>query len=315
MGLKAIFQKQGGMKLIKQYLRSGVFFTAAAQFLMLGKSRTALEILRLSAELKAKQKLQRQFKGHLEEFASQYDDSLPHEQSNKVFICWFQGIENAPSIVKKCYASIKENLTDREVILIDAHNMTDYVNLPDYIVDKWKKGIISNTHFSDLLRMELLIKYGGLWIDSTVLCTAKREDIPDYYFDSDLFLFQCLKPGRDGHSGIASNWFICAKSNNKILMATRYLCYEYWKKYNYLVDYFFSEFFMDLVLEYYKEDWNRIVPKDNATPHILLLRLFEPFDETMWKRIKEQTPFHKMSYKFTEEQSNLSGTYYDKLFR
>lgn len=315
MGLKAIFQKQGGMKLVRQYLRSGVFFTAAAQFLLLGKSRTALEILRLSAELKAKQKLQRQFKGHLEEFASQYDDSLPHEQSNKVFICWFQGIENAPSIVKKCYASVKENLTDREVILIDADNMTDYVNLPDYIVDKWKKGIISNTHFSDLLRMELLIKYGGLWIDSTVLCTAKREDIPDYYFDSDLFLFQCLKPGRDGHSGIASNWFICAKSNNKILMATRYLCYEYWKKYNYLVDYFFSEFFMDIVLEYYKEDWNRIVPKDNATPHILLLRLFEPFDEAMWKGIKEQTPFHKMSYKFTEEQSNLSGTYYDKLFR
>lgn len=315
MGLKAIFQKQGGMKLLKQYMRSGVFGTAVAQFLLLGKSRTALEILRLSVELKAKKKLKRRFYHDLIDFANQYDEALPHEQSNKVFICWFQGIEHAPSIVKKCVASIQENLTDRDVILIDADNMADYVTLPDYIIEKWKKGIISNTHFSDLLRMELLIQYGGLWIDATVFCTAKREDIPDFYFDSDLFLFQCLKPGRDGHSGIASNWFICAKSNNKILMATRHLCYRYWKKYNYLIDYFFSEFFMDLVLEYYQEDWKQIVPKDNATPHILLLRLFEPFDENMWNRIRQQTPFHKMSYKFSEEQAAISGTYYDRLFR
>lgn len=314
MGLKAVFQKQGGMKLIKQYLRSGVFFTAASQFLLLGKSRTALEILRLSAELKAKQKLQRKFKDCLDVFNQQYDESLPHVQSNKVFVCWFQGMENAPSIVKKCYASLKENLTDREIILIDRNNMADYVTFPDYIIEKWEKGIISNTHFSDLLRMELLIRYGGLWIDATVFCTAKREQIPDFYFDSDLFLFQCLKPGRDGHSGIASNWFICAKSNNKILMATRHLCYEYWKKYDYLVDYFFSEFFMDMVLEYYPKDWQEIVPKDNATPHILLLRMFETYDEKMWYAIKEQTPFHKLSYKYTEEQSNLKGTYFDRLF-
>ncbi|MGN0437449.1 MAG: capsular polysaccharide synthesis protein [Lachnospiraceae bacterium] len=315
MGLKAVFQKQGGMNLIKQYLRSGVFFTAISQFILLGKSRTALEILRLSVELKAKQKLQKQFKKSLEEFANQYDETLPHEKSNKVFICWFQGIENAPAIVKKCYASIKENLTDREIILIDKNNMLDYVSFPDYIIEKWEKGIISNTHFSDLLRLELLIKYGGLWIDATVFCTAKREDIPDFYFDSDLFLFQCLKPGRDGHSGIASNWFICAKSNNKILMATKHLCYAYWKKYNYLIDYFFSEFFMDMVLEYYSEDWLHIVPKDNATPHILLLRMFEKYDEAMWQEIKKQTPFHKLSYKYTEEQSSLKGTYFQQLFQ
>ena len=32
-------------------------------------------------------------------------------------------------------------------------------------------GQITKTHLSDLLRLELLIRYGGTWIDATVFCT------------------------------------------------------------------------------------------------------------------------------------------------
>ena len=38
-------------------------------------------------------------------------------------------------------------------------------------MEKHKNNIIDNTHFSDLLRLELLIKYGGTWIDASVLIT------------------------------------------------------------------------------------------------------------------------------------------------
>lgn len=77
---------------------------------------------------------------------------------------------------------------------------------------------------TDLLRLKLLINYGGLWLDATVLCTGKASD---YFFSSDLFFFQCLKHGRDGHASYISSWFMSAKTNNKILIAIRELCYEY----------------------------------------------------------------------------------------
>ena len=48
--------------------------------------------------------------------------------------------------------------------------------MPEYIVKKWEKGRIPAALFSDLLRLELLIKYGGTWIDSTVLCTGVNEN-------------------------------------------------------------------------------------------------------------------------------------------
>ena len=55
--LLKIFKKQGGLKLIKQYWMGGALFTAVGEFVLLGKSRTALEILRLSSTLKTKTKV------------------------------------------------------------------------------------------------------------------------------------------------------------------------------------------------------------------------------------------------------------------
>ena len=168
---------------------------------------------------------------------------------------------------------------------------------------------------TDLLRLELLIRYGGMWVDATVLCTGKSEDIPEYYFNSELFFYQCLKPGRDGHCSYISSWLMSAKTNNKILMATRYLCYQYWKENDMMWDYFLLHDFMSIVLDYYPNDWNNIVPRDNATPHELLLRLFQPYDDRIWNAIKEQTPFHKLTYKFEDTQKEKEDTYYSVLIR
>ena len=216
-------------------------------------------------------------------------------------------MENAPELVQKCYNSVVNNNPNSEVIVITSENMSQYVTFPDYIIDKWKKGIITHTHMTDLMRLELLINYGGLWLDATVLCTGKA---PDYFYNSELFFYQCLKPGRDGHGNFISSWLINAKTNNKILMATRELCYEYWKDNNSMWDYFLFHDFMSIVLEKYSIDLGKIIPRDNATPHILLLRLFDFYDEKMWNAIKEQTQFHKLTYKFSENDKEKKGTYY-----
>lgn len=317
MNLKQVFEKQGGVNLIKQYLQNGSFFTAVSQFLLLGRSRTALEILRLSVNLRVKQKLEKKYRSELEKFDQNWidnniDQSLEHRKSKKVWVCWFQGLEDAPNIVKKCYNSLKINMPDKDITLITEDNMMEYVKFPQYILDKWKNGNITHTHMTDLLRLELLINYGGMWVDATVYCSD--SNIPNYIFDSELFFFQCLKPGRDGHSSYISSWLISAKSNNKLLMACRDLCYKYWEQNEKMVDYFLLHDFMAIVLDYYEEDWKRVVPRDNATPHILLLRLFDQYDESVWNAVRNQSCFHKMTYKFSEEQTKIKGTYYDRLF-
>lgn len=315
MSLKETFKKQGGLTLLKQYCNGGALFTAAVELLLLGKSKKALEILRLSAQYKIKKNLEKRYIKEIWQFLNDFKDDLPHKVSNKVWVCWFQGIHNAPELVKKCYQSLKDNLTDREIILITSDNMCDYVDFPDFILEKWNCGQITHTHMTDLLRLELLIKYGGMWIDSTVFCTSKRKDIPDYFFNSELFLYQILKPGRDGQAQPVSSWLISAKTNNKILLMARYLCYEYWKRNTNLVDYFLFHDFVVISLEYNEEEWNKIIPRDSAAPHCLLLRLFDEYNEEMWNAIKAQTPFHKLTYKFNDEATKKKKTYYTVLIK
>lgn len=306
-----IFKRQGGMKLIKQYWKSGVLLTAIVQFLFLGKSRTSLEILREITTLKTKKKLEKKYRKDLAEINRKYDSSLPHINCKKIWICWLQGMENAPEIVKACYKSIKRNIVDREIVLITEKNYREYIEFPVIIQKKIDRGIINITHMTDLLRLELLIKYGGTWIDATVLCTS--GDIPEYMLDSDLFMFQCLKPGRDGHATVISSWFITATTNNRFLIYTRELLYNYWSRNNHLIDYFLLHIFFQLCIDLYPEEWMNVVPVCNSMPHILLLRLFEKYDENVWEAVCHMTPFHKLTYKFSEEEMKQNTSFYKKI--
>lgn len=313
MNLREVLKKQGGIDFVRQLLESRTLITAIGEFVLLGKEKKALEILRLAIQYKTKKNLEKKYKYQIQMFDKNLNDELEHKQSNKVWVCWFQGMDQAPPIVKRCFQSLEENLKDKEIILITKENMDEYVKFPDYIIEKWEKGQITNTHMTDLLRLELLINYGGMWIDSTVMCTRETKDIPDYYFNSDLFLYQTLKPGRDGQAQLISSWLISAKTHNRILIMTRELCYEYWKKNTRLQDYFLFHDFFSIALEHNRKDWNAIIPKDNASSHIILLRLFEQYDEKIWNAAMEQTPFHKLTYKFDKEQAAQENTFYKKI--
>ena len=88
----------------------------------------------------------------------------------------------------------------------------------------------------------------------------------------------------------------------------------YWKENTKLVHYYLFHMFFQMVIEAYPDEWNKVVPFSNATPHILLLRLFEEYDETIANAVKEMTSFHKLTYKFEESDTTIKNTFYQVLF-
>lgn len=304
-----LFVKFDGKELLCEYVKTGFIFRLPFQLLASGISKKGLEILRLSAQLQLYKYIKKKYSAFVDEI--DFDHELIHEHSNKVWVCWFQGLnKETPTVVKRCIQSMYEKLHNKEVILLTDENFLEYVSMPDYILKKYKEGIISKTHMTDLLRLELLIKYGGTWIDATVLCT---DEIPSYILESDLFLFQNLKPGRDGDAVALSSWFIAAKSHNKILMCTQKLIYEYWKRNKGLIDYFLIHNFLRISLERFPEEEAKIIKFPNSTPHILLLDMFEPFDNNKWNAIKQMSPIHKLAYKRSKEEMRKNGTFYDEI--
>ena len=310
----AIFRKVGGKNVLRQYLRNHVLLFALTQTLLNGLDRKGLELVRNCVDYKIYKKLRRKFRKFIANYVSTHPQEDCVQKPNPViWTSWLQGMENAPEVVQKCYDSVCRHITDRPIIVITEDNFRDYVSFPDYILEKYEKGIITKVHFSDLLRIELLATYGGTWLDSTVFCS----DTPfqPYVLDSELFMYQIMKPGLNGQTRAISSWLMTAHAGNPVIMLTRALLHEYWKTRNCLVEYFLLHEFIQMSLEAYPHVWNKVVPMSNSTPHILLRRLFQPYDENVWEGVRRQTSFHKLSYKFTPEEAQRTGTYYDVILR
>lgn len=306
-----LFKKVGGINMLRQYARARVLTFTLVQTLLNGFSKKSLEIVRQASENRYLCKLRKKSRKAIAAFQGSYVQQA-QERSNKVWVCWLQGMDQAPQLVQQCYASLKAHLQDRQIILLTSENYKDYVTFPRHIQEKIDSGIITPTHMSDLLRLELLLNHGGTWIDATVFCSG--GNIPSYMLDSDLFVFQILKPGLDGHATTLSSWFMTACTHHPILELTRALLYRYWETHKAMTDYFLLHDFFQLALEAYPQEWDRVIPFSSATPHCLLMRLFSPYDAQAWEAIRAMTPFHKLTYKFPAEQAAVPNTYYQHIF-
>ena len=231
-----------------------------------------------------------------------------------IFWCWFQGLNNITKLGLSGLNSIKKNLKDYNLIIINDTNINDYVNIPEYIMDKYKKGIFTSTHFSDILRLELLNKYGGTWIDASVLIT-KYE--PKFY-DNILFFF-----GSKSDEGcVGSSWFITSEKDSPILRTTLDLLYEYWKKNDKLYNYFLLHLFIKMACDKYKEDFNKVLFISNQAPHLLQRKLRSKFDKKLYNIILEKSSVHKLTIHLKDDEfenntfySHIIDEYYQKYYK
>lgn len=231
--------------------------------------------------------------------------------SNIIWLCWLQGYDQAPLLVQKCRDSIFRHNPDMNIIIVDNSNLEQYVQFPDYINQKHEDGIIPHAHYADLIRISLLEKYGGTWIDATTYMT---DSLPDYITDSELFCFKTFPYGKC----YASNWFISAQPNNPIIHQMKSLLFEYWEKESKLVSYSIFHLFWAMTItfdDFNASLWDKIPYFDDVNCKVLQMEMFKPFSQERFDQITAITPIHKLTYKFSPELTQLDNTFYKYLVR
>ena len=219
-----------------------------------------------------------------------------HIFSDNIYWCWLQGISNAPKLYKTTFKSVKKNCKNHNIIIINNTNLKEYIRFPSFIKEKFKNNNIDKTHFSDLLRLELLIKYGGTWIDASVLITKYNK----FFFKNELFFFKSIKIT----DNVGSNWFITSEKESPVLKTTRDLLYEYWRKENYLCHYFiFQKFFKFSFMKYIKDYYT------NIPVHFLQKYLNKKFNYSIYKNILEKADVHKLTKKKKITKKNSFANY------
>ena len=236
----------------------------------------------------------------------------------KIWVLWWQGKEEMPEIVRATYNSIVRN-SGKEVILITRDNYRQYIDIPDYIESKVAHGKMKLPALSDFIRCSLLDKYGGMWIDSTILMASQP---PSEIFDKQLFTIRSginTKP-LAGKYVAAGRWNVQILGTNRIhhplFYQMRYLWMEYWSKYDSLIDYLLVDY---TIARLYDMDLNirhqiDHIECSNPDMHGLLPLLGKPYDDKKRKELEEDTYLFKLTYKLKGIcDTSKKNTFYNKI--
>lgn len=160
-------------------------------------------------------------------------------QSRIIWICWFQGLESAPELVKRCIASVQNNAPDAQVIILTDENIPDYLALPEHIKTKYQAGLISKAQYSDIVRCSLLYQYGGIWMDATVFMT---RPVPESFYQR-TFSSLCFDVAENALSqGYWTAYFLAAQKGNALVKLVRDILYRYWQHHDALIEYFLIDY-------------------------------------------------------------------------
>ena len=243
---------------------------------------------------------------------------------NKIWQLWLQGEDKMPPIVQKCTNTIKDFHND-DVVMLTRETLEDYIKIPDYIIEKYKKGIIPHANFSDIIRLMLLAKYGGCWVDATVYLTGKipedilKADFFSYKSRFDIFLdkylsieqFKMISNNFNRTIAMESPYFFSAKPGSALINTLLNLLLNYWKRENSLVDYLMMDkFFVLSIIKNHNCRREYLNMPVYYLENTLLLQhvLLEKFDNGLFERIKSMTSVHKLTHK------NLHRNHYKDSF-
>jgi hypothetical protein len=240
-------------------------------------------------------------------------DQTPFDKPFPVWVCWWQGEDYMPEVVRICYRSLLRNAGGRHVNLITKYNYKEYIDLPRFILDKAEAGIITLTHLSDILRVFLLSKYGGLWIDSTIFVTKPLPQSIDY----EIYTIK-----RRGISlNIARNrwtsYFFYVKNHSTLFEFLKRFLIVYIQNEEMFVDYFLLDHAITIAYNNIFEVRKllHIIPYNNPRIIDMARYLNSAYTPSAFEKICSDTGFHKLTYKeqFYEYTQDGKLTFYGYL--
>lgn len=187
--------------------------------------------------------LERQLSDLIQKYKN-IDDIGVFEENAPVWVCWWTGVEMAPDLVKQCIKSIRKQTGSHPVHVIDQNSYSVYIDIPDYMMHKVKNGQMGIAHLSDYIRVSLLEKYGGLWLDSTIFCASS---LPESYFE--LPFFTCKSnPTSCGYlSQMRWTTFVLGGwRGNVFYRFIKEAFEEYWSQEQAAVDYLFFDYLIEV---------------------------------------------------------------------
>lgn len=220
------------------------------------------------------------------------------------------GGRSCPGLVKMCLDSIQRNIPKEKAVIrfITLENCMEYVTFTDTIIKKFQEGKITLTHLSDILRAELLYRYGGMWIDATYYVSDK---IDKTLFEKDSF-WTLKYSGYIWKSDISQGRWACnllrVPPEN---LFTRFLMesfWYYWEVNDTLIDYFLIDYVAALAYDTFPEVQKMMddCPVSDTAVFELQKNLNRKFDRKKYQEWTQETSFFKLNWRTETAERTLT---------
>lgn len=228
-----------------------------------------------------------------------------------VWCCWWQGVEHMPEIVRMCNDRLRQMIPEgqTELHMLTAENFKDYVELPQYIIDKFEAGKMSITALSDILRVALLAKHGGFWIDATVFISDR---FPTEFITDDYYAQRMYDPVKWSHEACKGRWcgfLMGGKAENVLFLLLRDAFFEWWRVHDSVIDYVILDYFLLAGYKHVPSITAQIdnLPDNNRGVFDMYRKLHLPYSEELYQQLTADTNLHKLTYKIDLFKSTNDG--------
>lgn len=209
-----------------------------------------------------------------------------------VWILWLQGWHKAPSLVRSCLSSWQKYNPSWHIRAISLADIRILLDLPDFSGKN-----ITPASFSDLVRLDLLHEYGGVWVDSTLLCRCPLDDWLPSRLSEGFFAFSKPCEGRE-----LSSWFLAAdQPGHPVVSAWRDSVRSFWSSRCQATDYFWLHHLFALLFSFdsvVKQCWGRVEKCSAVPPHRAQLLGFDNDDELVFSDLlREASPVLKLTHR------------------
>lgn len=199
-------------------------------------------------------------------------------------------------------ASDQRNKGKHPVHLLDSSNYKEYITLPDGLEEK----LVRNNNLAclaDVIRFNLLSRYGGIWLDATIYVSQPIEG-----WNTSLY---SIRHAKGSSKYVLDGWrwsaFMFACTPGSILPSFVYDAFiNYFSKHDVLIDYFLVDYFIALIYLNNQEMHKEIdsLPADNTDTLELLMNLSRPYDKEWLEQCLTRRRFHKLDWRVNPSGSD-----------
>lgn len=142
----------------------------------------------------------------------------PKETPKIIWMFWAQGWGAAPALVKACRDSWVARNPGWDVRLLDAKSIEGKMEFDYPLAGK----TLTPTNYANLLRLTLLSREGGVWVDATTYCHAPLDAWLPQLLTSGVFVYEKKKT-------TVADWIVAAQPHHPLIKGWKEYEYRYWR--------------------------------------------------------------------------------------